>query len=58
MAGNCELANKLQISKSMWEIRRVPQPLVLIEVKVAFTSRCSGGRKLQESAWILGIARA
>ena len=35
MAGNCELATKLWISKSMWEIRRVPQPWLLTEVKVS-----------------------
>ena len=58
MAGNCELATKLQIYKNMWEIRKVPQPWFLTEVKVAFTSQCSGGPKLLESGRILGIARA
>ena len=58
MAGNYELATELQISKSTWEIRRVPQPWLLTEVKVAFTSQCSGGSKLLESGQILGISRA
>ena len=51
MARNCKLATKLRTFKSMWEMRRVPQPNV--ERRRSFNIDQNGGEKL----WIKNSRR-
>ena len=55
LAGNCKLATKLQTKKSMWEMRKVPQPLVLgsSEYEVWVWSLESGLYSLDIGVWSL-----
>jgi hypothetical protein len=55
LAGNCKLATKLQTKKSMWEMRKVPQPLVLgsSEYEVWVQSREFGLYSLDTGVWSL-----